>query len=286
MPEGPEVQTVLNDLASRLQGVVIEKAQILYPKICANMDARVFEKRLEGQRFEAFHRHGKYLVFVMTSLDWICHLRMEGKLFVTDSLPEEEKVRKHIHAVFALSNGKQLCYMDTRKFGRMYLYERTADWQSLPVFQRIGPDVLDPALKAEDLALRAAGRALPVKSFLLDQSVIAGIGNIYADEILFASRIDPRKPAKTLSLAQWKAILANARSILQSAIEQRGTTIRSFSSGNHEPGSFQNFLKVHQRKGQPCPNCGVPIEQIRVGQRSTYYCPVCQKTESETEKES
>lgn len=283
MPEAPEVQTVLDYLHHELEHVQIESAEIFHPKLCANLEPALFEKELQGQRFEKFERIGKYLIFEMSSVDWICHLRMEGKFLLLKQLPLEEKERKHIHAVFALSDGRLLCYRDTRKFGRMYLYPKTENIAGLPVFRKVGKDALDPSADWRWMQKKAGKRCLPIKSFLLDQSCIAGIGNIYADEILFACRIAPSTPSCTLDENQWKEILLQTRRILQAAIAQKGTTIRTFSSGNHQPGTFQNFLQVHQKAGMPCPVCGSLIRKKTVGQRGTYYCPHCQPGEPDEE---
>lgn len=284
MPEAPEVQTVLTYLEKHLKNLTVVKAQISHTKLAANLPAEQFEADLAGQRFEAFHRHGKYLVFVMSGYDWISHMRMEGKFLLMEQLPEKEKERKHIHAVFTLSNGQLLCYRDTRKFGRMYLYPKQEDWNALPVFKKIGLDALDPALNCAYLEKKAQKRCIAIKPFLLDQSVIAGIGNIYADEILFACRINPHTPSCHLDNRDWENIIASTRTILGAACTMKGTTIRSFSSGNHEPGQFQDFLQVHKRQDEPCNVCHTPIVMERIAQRSTYYCPHCQQERIATEE--
>lgn len=284
MPEAPEVQTVLNRLEEEIKGRTITGVKITHPKLSASMSVQEMEKALTGQRFESFDRHGKYLVFHMRDKDWISHLRMEGKFLLLDALPEEEKERKHIHAVFSLDDGRLLCYRDTRKFGRMYVYDKKPDWQKYPCFSKVGKDYKDPQLTGALLQKLVRKRKCPLKSALLDQSLIAGIGNIYADEILFAARENPFRPANELSADQWDVILQKAREIMQRSERHGGTTIRTFSSDGH-PGEFQNQLQVHNRKGEPCPVCGTPIELAQIGQRSTYYCPACQNAPVLTETE-
>ena len=272
MPEGPEVQTVLNTLQDKIQGAVIAHVEIHHPKLAANMEPQVFEHLLEGQKIEGFSRIGKYLVLITQDYDWVIHLRMEGKFYVLDDKPDPRD--KHMHALFELEDGRCLVYQDVRKFGRMYLFERQKNLRELPVFGKIGPDALG-ALSLEDFRKRLKkNRAIKIN--LLDQEVIAGIGNIYADEILFASRIHPETKAKDLSDEQLETILEQTHRILSEAVEKKGTTIRSYTSSLGVQGEYQNSLRVHTKDGQSCPVCGGPIEKIKVGQRTTYYCPKCQ----------
>jgi formamidopyrimidine-DNA glycosylase len=277
MPEAPEVQTVLNTLEDGIKDLKIEKAIMRWPKTVSNMETEEFCRLLEGEHVRRFLRHGKYLVLETDSYDWIVHLRMEGKLYLSDLPAEELEQKKHIHASFLLENGKWLHFQDTRKFGRMQLYPKTVPYTDLPCFDKTGPDALDESYLPEAFYQKLHRSKKPVKTLLLDQSVIAGIGNIYADEILFASKIHPETPANQITLKQAETLLENTREILKKALEAKGTTIRSFTSGNHQPGSFQNFLKVHTREGKPCPICQNPIGKIKTGGRSTYYCPHCQK---------
>lgn len=280
MPESPEVQNVLNSLKKELKGHKIIKASITHPKLASGMDPEKFAQSLEGETFRGFERYGKYLIFVMDDLDWISHLRMEGKFIFCDPDLEDAKVSKHIHAVFELDDGRKLCYYDTRKFGRMQMYPKAEDFHTLPVFKKLGIDALDEKLNGEYLKKQFSKRKIPVKTALLDQHIIAGIGNIYADEILFASKIHPETPANELTLQQCSSIARNTREILKNAIESGGTTIRTFSYGNHQQGSYQNQLKVHDREGESCRVCQSPVEMIKIGGRSTYLCPECQKRKS------
>lgn len=277
MPEAPEVATVLHTLQESLQDAAIEKVEITHPKLADNMSVSEFAKALRGQHFRGFHRLGKYLVFEMDTLDWVAHLRMEGKLYVADALPEDPKIAKHIHAVFTLSNGQYLLYQDSRKFGRMQLYEKTEDISSLPILAKNGLDVLSPALNGKYLYGKLHKKRIPIKTALLDQSIIAGIGNIYADEILFESGIHPLTPCSQLEEAQLEEIARHTASIMEKAMEAKGTTIRTFSFDQSHAGSYQDQLKVHDRQDAACPVCGSPIEKITVNNRSTYLCPHCQK---------
>lgn len=276
MPEAPEVETVRRMLERELKGRQIVQARITHPKLSANMPAEEMDRKLTGEHFVSFGRLGKYLILETDHYDWIAHMRMEGKFLLLSEEPQDEKTAKHCHAVFTLDDGRKLCYLDTRKFGRMQLYDRNDDPRSLPAFSATGPDVLDPDLTGQVLYEKIHRRRIPIKTALLDQKVIAGIGNIYADEILFAARLDPRSLCSHLDEEDCKRIVQAAKEILQEAMKQGGTTIRTFSSDNH-PGSFQNFLKVHVRQGEPCTACENQIEKVIVNNRSTYLCPACQK---------
>lgn len=277
MPEAPEVQTVLNYLEKELKDKEICSVSITHPKLADNMSVKDFENDLKNQHFRHFFRKGKYLVFEMDDYDLVAHMRMEGKFIVSQKLPEEEKIRKHIHGVFQLDDGNILYYQDTRKFGRMALFEKREKINDLPVFKKVGLDILDPDCTKEYLYNKIKNRKIPIKTALLNQQVLAGLGNIYADEVLFEAKIDPRSICSHLDEKDCEKIIEAAKTIIESAIENKGTTIRSFSSGNHEPGQFQEYLKVHQRSGESCKNCQNEIICIKINNRSTYLCPQCQK---------
>lgn len=276
MPEAPEVASVLSFLEQELKDRKIVKATITHPKLAENMDPEVLCQKLENQHFRRFLRHGKYLIFEMDDVDWLSHLRMEGKFLLADAMPEDPKTAKHIHAVFDLDDGRKLLYYDTRKFGRMQVYDKVDDIRTLPPIQKMGLDVLDPHLDGQALKKKLGKRKIPIKQALLDQSIVAGIGNIYADEILFYAGIDPRSTSSHLSLEDCSHIVQGIKAIIGASMEHGGTTIRTFSYGHGTAGTFQNLLKVHDREKEPCPSCQMPIEKILVGQRSTYLCPNCQ----------
>ena len=277
MPEAPEVANVLSWLESELKGRRIKKAEITHPKLADNMDVESFCRRLEGETFREFHRYGKYLIFEMDTIDLVGHLRMEGKFLLEDPEKMDPKQAKHVHAVFELDDGRKLCYYDTRKFGRMQIYDKADDYRTLPVFQKLGKDVFDESLNGEYLFKKLHKKRIPIKTALLDQAVIAGIGNIYADEILFYSHIHPEEACGSLNLKDFEHIAHWTKEVLSQSVRSGGTTIRTFSYGNHQPGQFQEQLKVHQREGEPCDICGTEIEACKVNQRSTYLCPHCQK---------
>ncbi len=282
MPEAPEVHNALKALEEQIKGKTIVKAVITHPKLAANLPVEQFQQELVGQTFERFKRHGKYLIFFLSSKILVSHLRMEGRFLVLDDEQafkdlDPLKDLKHIHAIFELNDGRLMCYKDTRKFGRFYLYYETEKWKELPVFSKIGLDVMDPSLDPQKLVKRCRKKTIPIKSVLLDQSILAGIGNIYADEILFESRISPFTPANHLDEQDWKLILEASRSILSAAADAGGSTIRTFSYGDGHAGTYQEQLKVHGQDKNGCANCSGEIIRTKIGGRSTWYCPECQK---------
>ncbi len=277
MPEGPEVENVIRWLRKEIQDQAIRKVSILYPKLLQNESVESFETKLVGEHFRSFKRLGKYLIFELDHYDLIGHLRMEGKFLL---IPDEttlndldEKIVRHIHARFWLEDGRILVYQDVRKFGRLALYSKIEDWWTLPSFLHVGKDVLDPTLTAQELYQKGSRKKRNIKAFLLDQSILAGIGNIYADEILFESQISPHTLTCDLTLAQYERLLNAARHILQEAMAYGGTTIRTFSYGGHS-GGYQNKLRIHEQK--ECPICHTPLKREVVAGRGTWACPKCQ----------
>ena len=268
MPELPEVQTVLDTLQTKIKDRKIVNIKILYKPIVECEDS-VFKKVLIGQSFRSFKRRGKYLLFEMDDITLVSHLRMEGKYFVVDkSFP----LSKHDHVIFYLDNGIELRYNYVRKFGRMELIDKDEDYN---IFKNLGPEPLSKYFNLKYCKEYFKNSKLPIKQVLLDQSFVAGIGNIYADEILFAMKVNPKTPAKNLSDENIKDLISSTRLILKRAIKAGGTTIRSYTSSLGVTGRFQLNLNVHTMK--KCKVCDSEIKKIVVGGRGTYYCPMCQK---------
>ncbi len=274
MPEGPEVQVVVSTLEQQLTHARIQDVEIRMDKLIQNMEPEIFVQALKGQSFRRFYRIGKYLGFETDDYDWIAHLRMEGKFYIYKEKPD---INSHVHAVFYLEDGRILCYHDTRKFGRMALYPKAQHKRSLPIFTKIGPDFRDPSVDPLELYRRIHSSNRPLKAALLDQSILAGIGNIYADEICFACGLDPRSRCCRVSRKDCENIVQAMHEIMERAIAAGGTTIRSYTSSLGITGLFQLDLDVHGKKGQPCPVCQRPIDKIVVAQRGTYLCRHCQK---------
>lgn len=269
MPELPEVQTVVSTLEHQIKDLEIVDIKVLYEPIV--QDASKFKTSLLHQHFRVFLRRGKYLIFKMDDCYFVSHLRMEGKFFIQDP---SEPITKHMHVILTLSNGKELRYHDTRKFGRMEIYPLTLD---LDMFHDLGVEPLSDKFDFNYLypILKKSHHAL--KQDLLDQHIIAGIGNIYADEICFYAKVDPRKRSNKLTKKQVNDIVLGTKEILENAIRAGGTTIRSYTSSLGVTGRFQLQCKVHQRKDEECYVCHSKIKKIVVASRGTYYCPKCQK---------
>lgn len=274
MPEGPEVQVVISTLQQQLTHACIQDVEIRMDKLIQNMEPETFARALKGQSFHRFYRIGKYLGFETDDYDWIVHLRMEGKFYIYKENPD---IDSHVHAVFYLEDGRILCYHDTRKFGRMALYPKAQHKRSLPVFAKIGKDFRDPSVDPRELYRHLHRSNRPLKAALLDQSILAGIGNIYADEICFACGLDPRSRCCRVSRKDCENIVQAMHEIMERAVAAGGTTIRSYTSSLGITGLFQLDLDVHGKKGQPCPVCQRPIDKIVVAQRGTYLCRHCQK---------
>ena len=268
MPELPEVQTVLDTLATKIKNRKIVDIKIRYSPIIECSNTR-FKNSLIGQHFRKFKRRGKYLLFEMDDITLVSHLRMEGKYFILDpSVP----LSKHDHIIFKLDNGKDLRYNDVRKFGRMELMDKDDDYLE---FKKLGPEPFSKYFNLKYCKDYLKNKNKPIKEVLLDQSFVAGIGNIYADEILFAMKVNPKTKANKLTDNNIKDLISNTRRILNKAIKAGGTTIRSYTSSLGVTGRFQLKLNVHTMS--KCKVCDNDIKKIVVGGRGTYYCPKCQK---------
>jgi formamidopyrimidine-DNA glycosylase len=268
MPELPEVETVVRTLEKQIAGEEIQKVTVRWPKVVEGMDPETFCRRLQGRHFLRFNRRGKYLLLGLEDSILIVHLRMEGKFYL---MPDDEPLTRHMHVIFQLDGRRQLRYHDTRKFGRMTLVPPDTDFTH---FHNLGPEPFDDAFNAAYMHAWKKGRKEPIKSLLLDQSFVAGIGNIYADEILAACHIRPGRSCARLTRREEEAIVANTRFILREAIRLGGTTIRSYTSSLGVTGRFQSECAVHGQK--VCPVCGTAIKVKWIGGRSSYYCPHCQ----------
>jgi len=271
MPELPEVETVLRTLEKQIKDRKIVNILIKWPNIIAYPGQDVFKTIILDHRFTAFDRQGKYLIFKLEELTLICHLRMEGKFYLETP---DSPLEKHTHVIFTLDDGRELRYNDTRKFGKMYLYQ---PGEPLAALVNVGLDPWDERLTIEYLQHNLSKKKITLKQALLDQSVIAGIGNIYADEICFACQLAPMITVDRLVAEDYQTIIEKTREILSLAIKAGGTTIRSYTSSLGISGHFQQSLMVHTRNDQACYKCGTKIIKTRVGGRGTYYCPNCQE---------
>lgn len=273
MPELPEVETVKETLKRKVLGKTIADVVVMYPNIIENVDSDTFCKKLKGQKIKDITRRGKWLIFHLDNYYLLSHLRMEGKYFLK-SIGDE--ITKHQHVIFNFTDGTSLRYNDTRKFGRMHLVDLDKLEES-KLMQELGLEPWDKNLTSKYLEEKYKTKKLPIKTVILDQSIITGIGNIYADEILFLSNINPYTPCNSLKKKDLDNIIENTRKTLEKAISEGGTTIRSYTSDEGITGLFQNNLFVHCRENEDCLICKSKIEKTRIGGRGTYFCPKCQK---------
>jgi formamidopyrimidine-DNA glycosylase len=275
MPELPEVQTIVNDLQTAgIVGQTITGVDVYWPATIATGSPENFRDHIQGKTILGVGRRGKLMLFELDE-GWLLgvHLRMTGRFELRADHPRD----KHIHVVMALKDGRRLLFRDTRKFGRFYLVQ-----DRLSITGALGLEPLSFQFTAGKLASILAGRKRRIKPLLLDQGVIAGLGNIYVDEALWAARIHPLCKADGLSWpAQIKALHRSIRGVLRQGLRNAGTTLGggkgNFYSLESARGRNADQLKVFRRTGQPCPRCRTPIERIVVAQRSTHLCPRCQK---------
>ncbi len=271
MPEIAEVETVRNTLKKRILNKKIVDIDILYKNIIeSNIDD--FKKDLINKSFIDIKRKGKWLIFETEDRYLLSHLRMEGKFFIKN---KDEEIVKHEHVIFTFDDNSTLRYHDTRKFGRMILINKE-DLLKTKIGE-LGYEPLDKNLTSDYLLDKFKNKKLPIKTVLLDQSIISGLGNIYVNEVLFYAKINPLREAKSITKFEASLIVKGSREIIEEAIKMGGTTIKSYTSSLGVTGRFQQKLKVHKKEGEPCPICGSPIKNIKIGGRSTYYCEVCQK---------
>lgn len=271
MPEKPEVLTVVKVLQNKIVGKKITKCDVYWDNIIAFPSVDSFCQNIKGQRIEQVRSRGKWILIELEKDTLLVHLRMEGKFFFRS---EDVPRAKHEHVVFTLDNNEHMRFHDVRKFGKMYLLPKEEIETREPLLH-LGYEFDDTRLQPNYLTHQFKKRKLPIKTVLLDQSIIAGIGNIYDDEILFMSRIHPLTPAYLLNEKECSNIIQNTKIVLEKAILLGGTTIRSYTSEEGVHGRFQNELLVHGQK--ECSVCKGDILKIKVGGRGTYYCPNCQK---------
>ncbi len=272
MPEIAEVETVRNTLKKRILNKKIKEVKILYNKIIEG-DSKELAHVLVNNEFKDILRVGKWLIFELDKYYLLSHLRMEGKYFIKN---HEEEINKHEHVIITFADNTDLRYHDTRKFGRMKLVKKEDLWNTEEI-KKQGKEPMDSSLTSKYLLDKFYHKTMPIKTALLDQEIISGLGNIYANEVLYAAKILPTREAGSLKEEECQALINQAKIIIEKAIEMGGTTIKSYTSSLGVTGKYQDFLKVHKRDGMPCYTCQKPIKKIKIGGRSTYYCEYCQK---------
>lgn len=287
MPELPEVETICRQLDPELAGRTIERLEVLDARWSRPVPPAELEAAVRGATIEGLGRRGKYLLLGLDGgRTLVMHLRMTGNLVLVDGAAkldpsvgmrlyegERSTSARHLRARFALDDGRELWFTDPRRFGEAFLVD-DADLEAR--FARLGVEPFSAEFTAEALGEIAAGRSAPLKSFLLDQSAIAGVGNIYADEALFRARLHPLSPAGSMRPEHREALREGVIAALRAGIDGGGASIDDYRDGRGERGRMQDEFLVHTREGEPCPRCGGPIARIVVAGRSTYYCPACQ----------
>jgi formamidopyrimidine-DNA glycosylase len=272
MPELPEVKTVVKGLNQLILNKTIKNIVILREKIIKEISPKQFKETLIGLKVKKVTNKGKFIIFHFNNKNilMLSHLRMEGKYFYFD---HNTKPEKHIHVIFKFTDDSELQYKDTRVFGTFHI--RKNNYKTVLPLSKLAnePKNTEPKI----LYNRIKNRRIAIKSILIDQTILVGLGNIYVDEVLFAAKIDPTRPCNTITLKELNLIIKYASSILKEATRQGGSSIMSYTSINNQKGTYQNFLKVHTQKGKPCVKCKKVIEKIKVNGRGTYYCTNCQK---------
>lgn len=269
MPELPEVEVSRMGITPHLVGQKIQSLTFRTPKLRWPIPDEL--QQLQGQIIRAISRRAKYLLIETDQGCAIVHLGMSGSLRVLDAvLP----AGKHDHVDLTLSNGKVLRYNDPRRFGAWLWCD--VDKQHT-VFEKLGPEPLTDDFSVQTFSERAKGKKVAIKQFIMDNHVVVGVGNIYANESLFTARIHPQRPAGKVKAAEWQVLVAEIKAVLAKAITQGGTTLKDFAQADGKPGYFAQELQVYGKAGQPCPQCGEPIEELKIGQRNTFFCGNCQK---------
>ncbi len=275
MPELPEVETVKRVIKPQIMGRRIVSVDVHHPQIIAYPDAESFALNLTGRIITDMKRRGKFLALLFENKDrLILHLRMTGQLLVT---PAEHDIEKHTHLIVGLSGGNQLRYIDTRRFGRFW-YLKKEESLGMTGADKLGIEPTDKKLTAAYLKERAAGRRIAVKEILLDQSVVAGIGNIYSDEILFAAGINPAAKCCDLTDGNWASLAKMIPETINWAIRKNKITPQQYLEGKGKEYKNTPFLKVYGHAGKPCPRCGSTLERIVIGGRGSTFCFRCQCT--------
>jgi formamidopyrimidine-DNA glycosylase len=270
MPELPEVEVIRRGLAPRLLGKRFLSVKVGKKRLRQASSPQHLTRWLPGRRLERLQRRGKYLVFRLEGgVTLLIHLGMTGRLL----LDPPRRGEPHVHLVFSLEDGLTLAFQDVRRFGQVLVF---GPGEPLMPLEQVGREPFSRRVTPEWLSEASRGRLRPLKNFLLDGRILAGLGNIYACEVMFAAGIHPATPAGALSLEEWNRMLQKIRRILKRAIRQGGTTVNDYLNSHGETGLFQIELMVYGRGGEPCRHCGSAVQRLVQAGRSTFFCPRCQ----------
>ncbi|MCD8154231.1 MAG: bifunctional DNA-formamidopyrimidine glycosylase/DNA-(apurinic or apyrimidinic site) lyase [Clostridiales bacterium] len=273
MPELPEIETVKRIIEPQIIGLTIKDIIVNRPEVVAYPNADIFIKALQNQVIKGVKRRGKFLTILLESGDLVTvHLRMTGCLLFT---PPDYETEKHTHIILRMDSGWELRFVDVRRFGRFW-YLRCGEEDTVTGIRNLGKEPFDRDFSAQYLADRLGNRKKPVKECLMDQKVIAGIGNIYADEILFKSCISPRRPANTLTEQEWKTLAEEIPKQLKYFIEKNRMTPEEYLTEGGKNYRNTPYLRVYGKSGKSCPRCGEMLCRCVIGGRGSVYCPICQ----------
>ena len=268
MPELPEVETIKNELSPHIIGRRFTKVAIYDTKPVRQPSPEEFGRKLVGHKINSLERRGKYLIFHLSNgKALIMHFRMSGALLLNPAQPD-----RYARVIFYLDNNDQLVFTDRRRLGALWLVENKQ-----AIIGKLGPEPLVPEFTTNTLAERLAKRQAPIKAVLLDQSVLAGIGNMYADEALFAARIHPMRKANSLSPKEIRNLHRTIVDVLRSAIDNKGASVDTYKRPDGELGTAHSNFRVAHRGGETCPICYTPIQRLAIRNRGSYFCPNCQR---------
>lgn len=273
MPELPEVETIVRGLRELITDRIIEEVIVREERLLAFPAVEEFKKGLKKKIIKGVERRGKYILLkIDETKTLIIHLRMTGRLLLK---PREMEYEKHEHIIFELDNSLDLRFHNLRKFGRMYLVEN--NYEAVGGFNKLGPEPLADDFTYELFREMISNRKSNIKTLLLDQSFLAGLGNIYTDEALFHAHISPERSSNSLEEKEIRALYNSIRKVLQEGIESGGTSFSDYRNVDDKKGNYQNHLCVYQKEGKECINCGAEIIKTKITGRGTHYCPQCQK---------
>ena len=268
MPELPEVETIKNELSPHIVGRQFTRVTVCDAKMVRQPSVKELRRKLVGRRINGLERRGKYLIFRLSSSDvLIIHLKMAGALLLNP-----KQTDRHTRVIFDLDNGSRFIFTDRRRLGAIWLVENEQ-----AIIGKLGPEPLAPEFTIETLAKRLHKRQAPIKAVLLDQAFLAGIGNMYADEALFAARIHPLRKANSLSHQEIRNLYKAIVDVLRSAINSKGASVDTYKRPDGELGTAHDNFHVAHRGGRPCPICNTPIQRLAIRNRGSYFCPNCQK---------
>ena len=274
MPELPEVETIKRSLNSKLKDVKIEKCEVFYVGSLKSHSAEKFINEVTGEKIVEVDRRGKYLKIILENERIILvHLRMTGRLLLTAA---DDHITKHTHVIFYLNNGLHLRFIDIRKFGTLNLASK-GELNNIRGYAILGPEPFGEDFTLEGFKETVIRRKKAIKDLLLSQEVVAGIGNIYADEILYSAGISPLRPANSLNDEELERLFHSIRVELEKGIANRGTSFKDYVDADGISGNNQDFLNVYQKAGCSCNNCGCKVVKSKIGGRSSHYCTGCQK---------